>query len=313
MAWPPAAPFTVAFTLIALSGCVVPPEQGPGPGAIPHDEEIVRPDNSQMTQQGFERFGAKDLHDRGLSGRGIRVAVIDTGIDERSNDVSAVAAKSFIQDPSTQDTTGQGTKVAGVIAAHDNDIGLLGLAPEAELLVARVATDRGDALYSTVADALRWSVSQAADIVCVPIAFNENDPELAAAVADVIASGALLFAAAGSATPNSREGPLAYPAALPGVVSVGVANRDGYVSEYALVNDAIDLFAPGEDIFGTGLGDILTLGSGVFLATAYGSGLAALVLQDAIENETDTAVDAIVERVQRMIWNSANEPPMGPH
>jgi subtilisin family serine protease len=293
-------------------GCAVPEAKGPGLGAIPFEESVTLEANSQTLQLGFERFGVEGFHSRGITGRGVRLAVIDGGIDVDSPDLAVAQSQSFLTgDSSVRDVTGHGTKVASVIAARDNGIGLLGLAPDVELLVARVVADGDRPRAADVAAALRWSLERGADIVNLSIAFDRLDLDLETAIAEAVDAGAVVLAPAGSASQDEREGPLAYPAACPGVVAVSMAGPEGDVSQFALVNDNVDLYAPGEGILALGHGGTLTATTGVALATAYASGMAALELAEARATGNDTSADAIARRVQARIWNEANDRPMG--
>lgn len=195
----------------------------------------------------------------------VRVAVIDSGIDLGHPDLAPriAAARSFVGG-TAQDTRGHGTIVAGIIAAQlDNDVGIAGLAPAAELLVAKVVAPDGTISVQAEARAIRWAVDHGARVVNVSLGglrdprnpshdtFSRLEEE---AIAYAVKRGAVVVAAVG----NSDQAPrtpwrfASYPAALPHVLGVSALTRDG--SSPAFSNrDAVynDVAAPGEDILST--------------------------------------------------------------
>ena len=195
----------------------------------------------------------------------VRVAVIDSGIDLGHPDLAqrVAAAKSFVGG-TAQDTRGHGTIVAGIIAAElDNDVGIAGLAPAAELLVAKVVAPDGTISVQAEARAIRWAVDHGARVVNVSLG-GLRDPRHPSrdtysrleqeAVAYAVKRGAVVVAAVG----NSDQAPrtpwrfASYPAALPHVLGVSALTRSGASPAFSN-RDAVynDVAAPGEDIIST--------------------------------------------------------------
>jgi hypothetical protein len=195
----------------------------------------------------------------------VRVAVIDSGIDPGHPELAGriVAARSFVGG-SVRDTQGHGTIVAGVIAAElDNGIGIAGLAPSVELIVAKVvAADRSISVRAE-ARAIRWAVDQGARVVNMSLGglrdpTNSRRDTFSRAEADAIAyavrKGALVVAAVGNGDQAPREPwPFAtYPAALPHVLGVSAVSRSGAVPSFSNRDRVYnDVAAPGIDILST--------------------------------------------------------------
>jgi len=99
----------------------------------------------QTLPWGVERIGAPAVHASGNKGTGINVAILDTGIDTDHPDLSYVYGYDFSgdNDPDPEDFDGHGTHVAGTVAALDNDSGVIGVAPEANLYILKIFTDDG--------------------------------------------------------------------------------------------------------------------------------------------------------------------------
>ena len=193
----------------------------------------------------------------------VRVAVIDSGIDGTHPELLGriAASKSFVAGPATVDTQGPGTVVAGLIAARTNDgVGIAGLAPPAELLVAKVVGPQMSIPVEAEAKAIRWAVASGARIINMSLA-GLRDPgnpgrdtysQLEAdAVAYAVSKGVLVVAAVG----NSDQAPsqpwpyASWPAALPHVLGVSALSRAGRSPGFSNRDPQFnDIAAPGEDI-----------------------------------------------------------------
>ena len=195
----------------------------------------------------------------------VRVAVIDSGVDLTHPDLArqVAVAKSFVGG-SAQDTRGHGTIVAGIIAAQlDNGVGIAGLAPAAELVVAKVVSPSGTISVQAESRAIHWAVDNGARVVNVSLG-GLRDPRHAGgdtysrleqeAIAYAVKRGAVVVAAVG----NSDQAPrtpwrfASYPAALPHVLGVSALTRSGASPAFSN-RDAVynDVAAPGEDILST--------------------------------------------------------------
>ena len=195
----------------------------------------------------------------------MRVAVIDSGIDLTHPDLArrVALARSFVG-ATAQDTRGHGTIVAGIIAAEiDNSTGIAGLAPAAELLVAKVVSPGGTIAVEAEAKAIRWAVDNGARVVNISLG-GLRDPRRPSrdtysrleeeAIRYAVKRGAVVVAAVGNAdqAPRSPWHFASYPAALPHVLGVSALTRSGGSPGFSN-RDAVfnDIAAPGEDILST--------------------------------------------------------------
>ena len=201
-----------------------------------------------------------------LPGAGVKVAVIDSGIDGTHPDLVGriAAAKSFVGGSPLTDEQGHGTFVAGEIAASTNNgVGIAGIAFPARLVIAKVVrADRGIPLEAETA-AIRWAVAQGARVINLSLGGlrDPTDPlrdtysQLEASAVDyAVAHGAVVVAAVG----NSDQAPrmpwpyASYPAALPHVIGVSALARDGSVPLFSDRDPVFnDIAAPGQEIFST--------------------------------------------------------------
>jgi len=192
----------------------------------------------------------------------IPVAVIDSGVDTGHPELAGkvLGAKSFVGGSARQDTLGHGTFVAGLIGAGvDNGIGIAGLAPSAELLVAKVVTRSRAIPVEAEAKAIRWAVENGARVINMSLggARDPLDPSRdtysrleADAVAYAVSNDAVVVAAVGNSPDGQASGMYAsYPAALPHVLGVSATNDTGDIPDFSN-RDRIfnDIAAPGLQI-----------------------------------------------------------------
>jgi hypothetical protein len=196
----------------------------------------------------------------------VKVAIIDSGVDCSLPDFGQqqiAAAKSFVGGSACDDTEGHGTIVAGEIAGELNSAGVVGLAYDSQLVVAKVVKPDGTIPLKAEAAGIRWAVDQGARVVNLSFGAvrDPHNPALdayskveAQAVAYAVRKGAVVVAAVG----NSDEAyatpwPYAsWPAALPHVIGVAALGRSGNVPDFSDRDPTyVDLAAPGVDIFST--------------------------------------------------------------
>src|SRR6266540_2689206 len=216
-----------------------------------------------------ETIGAPEAWNQGKTGKGVTVAVLDTGINNDPAFGARVKARVDLIDPAHPaqgDPAGHGTHVAGIIgASHSSPVP--GLAPDANLVSIRVLDEQGQSRLSTVIHGLEWIVSHrksmhidvAVMALGAPAQGSYRDDPLAAAVELAWRSGIVVVVAAGNGGPNA--GTVQTPAYDPLVITVGASDDAGTASpaddsvpswsSRGPTNDGIakpDLVAPGRKI-----------------------------------------------------------------
>jgi serine protease len=196
--------------------------------------------------------------DGAAGGRGVTVAVLDTGVAyanrgafRRSPDFSRfqfVAGHDFIaHDSFPNDRNGHGTFVAGTIAESTNNrYGLTGLAFGARIMPVRVLDAQGEGEASTIAEGVRYAVKHGARVINLSLEFSSSVtasdiPELIDALHYAARHGVFVDAAAG----NEAHDAIAYPARAPYVVAVGATSEHGCLADYSNDGSGLTLVAPG--------------------------------------------------------------------
>jgi subtilisin family serine protease len=196
----------------------------------------------------------------------VRVAVIDSGIDATHPELASriAAGRSFVGGSPGVDTQGHGTFVAGLIAAQaDDGIGIAGLAPSAQLLVAKVVGPEQSIPIEAEAKAIRWAVARGARVINMSLGGlrDPGDPGRdtysrleADAVAYAVSKGVVIVAAVGNAdqAPSEPWPYASWPSALPHVLGVSALARNGSSPAFSNRDPMFnDIAAPGEEILST--------------------------------------------------------------
>ena len=227
--------------------------------------------------------------------KGIVVAVLDSGIDVNHEDLvgQVIGEANFTDSPTADDIYGHGTHIAGIIAAEDNGIGVIGIAPGYLLLNVKVADDRGRCDVSDLARGIVWAVDNNASVINISIEIKESTPELEEAVQYAWDNGALIVAAAGN---RCSQEPV-YPACYNSTISVAAIKEDEKLAPLSNWGAWVDLAAPGYKIYSTFPGDTYEYESGTSFAAAHVSGIAALLFNTATDTNGDGRINDEVKTI----------------
>lgn len=181
-------------------------------------------------------------------GNGVKVAVLDTGVDSNHEDISSTLTKNFTNTRSADDLYGHGTHVSGTIAARDNGFGVTGACPECLIISGKVLNDKGSGAASWVANGIIWATDNGAKVINMSLGFYTPSATLESAVNYAWNKGVVIVAAAGNDASNIKL----YPAAYQNVIAVAATNnKDERASFSTYGADWVDIAAPGENIYAT--------------------------------------------------------------
>lgn len=214
-------------------------------------------------------------------GRQVTVAVIDTEIDTSNPELAGTVTESFDSLGVSTAMEAHGTEIAGTIAAHTR---LVGAAPDVHILAVR-AFGGGKGSTFSIVKGLDWAVAHRARIINMSFA-GPSDPALARVIAAAHDRGLILIAAAGNQGPKSSA---LYPAADPHVIAVTATDANDQLFAMASGGSHVAIAAPGVDILVPVPGNRYVMSSGTSFASAYVSGVAALLA----ERRPDITPDAV--------------------
>ena len=229
-------------------------------------------------QWNLKTIGMEEAWRSGLTGKGVVVAIVDSGLSDTTMDIDKsriLPGKNCVGGTGVTDTIGHGTFIAGIIGAtKDNHVGIAGIAPGVT-----IAPIKSYATSDTDFAALTAGIYAAVDEYhCDILNISAGDPvivpEVQAAIQHAVDEGVIIVAAAG----NSGDNELVYPASYDGVISVSSVDKDLIRSVTSNKNDHVFVAAPGVGVYSLGrLPGTVTLSSGTSFAAPVVAGVAALL------------------------------------
>lgn len=283
--------------------------QHPAVTVIEPDGQVFALDAELDNTWGVKRIGAGTVHADGNQGTGVKVAVIDTGVDYTHSELDAYFAGGydFVNDDSDpMDDHGHGTHVSGTVAGEDNDEGVVGAGPEISVYGLKVLSGSGSGSWSDIIAAVEWAVDNG--IQATNNSYGSgSDPgsTVKAAFDNAAAAGVLHIAAAGnSGNPPGKGDNVGYPARYDSVVATAATNKDDSRASFSSTGEDVELAAPGVDINSALLGGGYGEKSGTSMASPHVAGTAALVIAAGI---ADANGDGNVNDEVRSVLQSTAE------
>lgn len=237
---------------------------------------------------------------KNITGKKIKIAILDTGIDKKNKDLTFVKGINFTSNNQNQfqDDNGHGTKIAGIIGARKNNYNLLGIAPESDLYIAKVADENGNVKFENLVKGIDWAIKQNVDIINISLEFPKGNTDLHQAIKKAFDKKIIIVSSSGNINyPGDTH--ISYPGAYKEVINVGMLNTKGKVYSKEFKDKKVDVFAPGEDIISSYFNNKMTLDTGVSFATAYTSGYIALLIQADRLNHKSYDYEQIKKQIQK--------------
>lgn len=216
---------------------------------------------------------------------GVKVAILDTGIDQDHEDLSSkiILQRNFTDSSTIDDLYGHGTHVGGIVAAvTNNNIGVAGGCPNCQLMNGKVLNDSGSGAYSWVASGIIWASDNNAKVINMSLGGSSPSKTLEGAVNYAWNHSVVVVAAAGNSGNSSKT----YPAAYTNVIAVAATdNKDQKATFSSYGAKWVDVAAPGENVFSTFPNHAYKINkslnydfaSGTSMATPMTSAVAALI------------------------------------
>lgn len=278
--------------------------RNPKIASIEPDDLVYAVDAELDNSWGVKRIGAGVAHGSGSRGTGVKIGVIDSGINYLHPDLDGVYAGGydFVQnDSDPMDEHGHGTHVAGIACAEDNDLGVVGVAPECALYSLRVLNGDGVSSWSRVVAAMDWAVLNDLDVVNLSLGSSKNPGSVVKSAFDnAEAAGIVIAAAAGNSGNNAGKGDnIIYPAKFASVIAVGATDSADKRASFSSTGSSLEIMAPGVSVLSTwndstsstnpqpiciGGACYYKYGSGTSMASPHVAGAAALIIARGISD-----------------------------
>ena len=234
------------------------------------DETAPEP-AGQKLPWGVERVNAKGAW-AVTRGAGVKVAVVDTGVDFDHPDLKLAGGFNVItHDKNYKDDNGHGSHVAGTIAAQDNGEGVVGVAPEVSIYGVKVLDANGSGTFADVVEGIQWTVENKMDVANFSLGASQGTQALEDAVNAAAKGGVAVVAAAGNS-----GGSVGYPAAYSSVIAISASSNKDKLAYFSSRGPEVDFIAPGVNVDSTYMGGGYSSLSGTSMACPHAAGLAAL-------------------------------------
>ncbi|WP_197030984.1 S8 family serine peptidase [Methylobacterium sp. 10] len=267
---------------------------GPSDSGLGGRMQEISYDESQLSW-GLQ---ATRVPDSRFTGRGVKVPVLDTGLDLTHPDFTGrtIVSQSFIAGQGVQDGNGHGTHCCGVAvgARRPQHLPRYGIAYDADLYVGKVLDNSGRGTDAGIIAGLQWALSHNCDVISLSLGSAVERGQAYSAVFQQIAEralarGSLIVAAAGNDSDRARGkiNPVSHPANCPDIFSVAAVDRalkTAWFSNAGLNpgGGKIDLAAPGMDVMASWPApDLYKALDGTSMAAPHAAGIAALFLEAA--------------------------------
>lgn len=247
------------------------------PEVLRIDPDPVVTASSQVIPWGITQVNADKAWGTS-TGSGVRVAVLDTGIQLNHPDLSVAGGANFTSQQRSRygDDNGHGTHVAGTIAALDNQVGVVGAAPQSLLYSVKVLDRHGSGFVSNIIAGLDWCIQNNIRVANMSLGTSTHVQSFEDAVNRAYNSGVLLVAAAGNSGPADNT--VGYPARYDNVIAVSATDASNTIASFSSRGPQVALAAPGVNILSTYTDSTYRTLSGTSMAAPHVAGTAALVL-----------------------------------
>ena len=211
-------------------------------------------------------------------GRGVIVAVIDTGcdlehIDIKNNLLKGINIIDKSKDP--QDDNGHGSHVCGMIAAENNGLGMVGVSPKVKILPVKALDSKGNGSLRNVIEGIVWAADAGADFITMSLGTSQSTDQLEKAIQYASLKGSVVFAAAGNSGENTE---ILYPARYKNVISIGAIDENLSRTSFTCSGEDLDFLSPGHNIFSIAPNNGYAIMSGTSMSNPFAVGCAALLL-----------------------------------
>lgn len=253
------------------------------------DEDVTVQITGQTLPWGVDRVDA-EIAQQVNKGTGVKVAVLDTGIDLDHPDLRIAGNVSMLPDfPTADDDNGHGTLVAGIIGALDNDVGVVGIAPEAEIYAVKVLNCYGSGSLSAILAGIEWAVDNQMQVINMSIGSPQDwSVSVIEALNNAYNAGIVIVAGAGNGGNVDGTGDNIWaPGRYEPVIAVGATDEVNKRYSLSCTGATLELMAPGVNVLSTAMGGSYGGISCTSAASPHVTGLAALLIASGITSNVE--------------------------
>lgn len=212
--------------------------------------------------------------EEGFTGKNVNIAIIDTGISPHSD--LAIAGGTSTVDYTSEwlDDSGHGTHVAGIIGSKQNNFGVVGVAPDANLYSVKALDANGEGTLTDLLEAIEWSMNNHMDIINLSLDTDTGSESLRNLLKIAYDSGILIVGVSGNDGNN-----VTYPAKYDSVIGVSAVDGRLNITGFSSTGPEVEFSAPGINVVSTYLYDSYGTSSGTSQASPHITGMLAILKQ----------------------------------
>ena len=225
------------------------------------------------------------------TGKHVKVAVLDSGIDYKHPDLRKNIKEGFNAIDHTKvpiDDYGHGTHVSGILGAVNNNKGIVGVSPDVNIYPVKVLDETGTGTISDVADGIEWCIKNKIQIINMSFGISEDMPLLHDSIIKAQNAGIIIVAASG----NQGGEQVDYPAAYNEVISVSAIDEKDSIADFC-PKGKVDFCAPGVDVYSTYPNSSYEYLSGTSMSTPFITGTIALILENHPKYTTKDVINKL--------------------
>jgi subtilisin family serine protease len=225
---------------------------------------------------GYQYLNIDTLHTKyGLTGKNVRVALIDTGISEKALNIDVVEGINIIDNSDDfTDDHGHGTHITGLLASKK-----IGVAPDIELYIAKALDNKLSGDMTDIVKALEWAISKNVDIILMPFGTFEDSKKLKMLIDKAVLEEDILVVSSVGNYGLKENIDIMYPAKYDNVIAVGALDKKNKIWKGTTLGEELDYLLPGQYINSYSLKGDSLISSGTSMAAAYMTGILALYIE----------------------------------
>ena len=256
---------------------------------IPFTVNALHSTVNEEIPYGVKMHQAPEIWDHGEKGKGIVVAVLDTGIDMNHPDLknNIIGGRNFTPEGWSEDNfrdgNGHGTHVAGTISANGK---IKGIAPDAKILVCKVLDSTGSGNYHSIVAGVKYATNwvgangERVRIINMSLGGRYKDKNLEKAILEACAKGIIVVVASGNEGDGDGETfEYGYPALINECVTVGACDEDRHIAYFSNNHLQVDVTGAGVDVLSTWINGGYARISGTSMATPHIAGVLAMLIK----------------------------------
>lgn len=263
------------------------------PPFVINDFDPVMP-QSQTLDWGMVKLNIPTLHSAGITGKNVKVAVIDTYCNPSHPDMIGAVTREIntTSEQYTVQQNGHGQGTAGIIGARNNGTGVLGVAPDCQIIAIKAMRETGSGDMNEIIAGIDAAVAEGVHIINMSLGTSTDVPAMRAAVLRATNAGILVVCSAGNA---GQANSVMFPAKYENAMAIAASNTNGKISAFSSMGWDVDLAAPGEKVLAPWKDNTWAVVSGTSFSAPYVSGCLALLLEAkqliTLGRLEDTAID----------------------